>query len=127
MGLKSDIYDALVKNLGEEHINNSSDGKTKVDTLANDLSIAIRDFILAQTFRVDKLTASVGPVTTKALPVGVVGVPPGSPLPLPTIPIGLVTVEVDKDGQATGNPVQGGKPQSDFSEIRLRKNEVEEM
>ena len=126
MGLKSDIYDALVKNLGEEYINNSSDGKTKVDTLANDLSIAIRDFILAQTFRVDKLTASVGPVTTQALtPLGgAVGVPPGAPLPLPPIPIGLVTVEVDKDGQATGNPVQGGKPQSNFSEVRLRPNEV---
>ena len=126
MGLKSDIYDALVKNLGKEHIKNSPEGKAKVDTLADDLSIAIRDFILAQTFRVDKLTASVGPVTTKALPVGVVGVPPGSPLPLPTIPIGLVTVEVDKDGQATGNPVQGGKPQSNFSEVRLRPNEVKQ-
>ena len=127
MGLKSDIYDALVKNLGKEHIKNSPEGKAKVDTLADDLSIAIRDFILAQTFRVDKLTASVGPVKTLPFPIGALGVPPGAPLPIPPIPIGLVTVEVDKDGQGKGNPVGGGKPQSDFSEIRLRKNEVEEM
>ena len=32
MALKDDIYDALVKNLGEEHISNSSEGQTKVDT-----------------------------------------------------------------------------------------------
>ena len=47
MGLKSDIYAALEKNIGKEHIKNSSEGKKKVDTLADDLSIAIRDFILS--------------------------------------------------------------------------------
>ena len=127
MGLKSDIYDALVKNLGEEHIKNSSEGKTKVDTLAEDLANAILDFLTDKdrcVLKVDKLTASVGPVTTQALPLGVVGVLPGSPLPLPKIPIGLVTVEVDKDGQAKGNPVQGGLLQSNASEVRLRKENV---
>ena len=38
MGLKLDIYNALVTNLGEEHINNSSEGNNKIDTLADSLS-----------------------------------------------------------------------------------------
>ena len=41
MGLKDDIYDALVKNLGKEHISNSPEGQAKVDTLATDLRDAI--------------------------------------------------------------------------------------
>ena len=48
MGLKSDIYDALVKNLGEEHIKKSSEGQSKVDTLATDLRNAIINFITKQ-------------------------------------------------------------------------------
>ena len=75
----------------------------------------------------DKLSASVGPITTQALPTGAVGVPPGSPLPLPPIPITpVLTVEVDKDGQATRNPVNSGQPQSNFSEVRLRPDEGKE-
>ena len=123
MGLKSDIYDALEKNIGKEHIKNSPEGKAKVDTLADDLSKAIRDFILAQTFRVDKLNASTGPV--KTLPGVTVGAP--GPHTVPPIPIGILTVEVDKDGQGTGNPVGGGLPQSNASEVKLRKSEVKEM
>ena len=37
---------------------------SKLEILATDLSIAIRDFILAQTFRVDKLTASTDVAST---------------------------------------------------------------
>ena len=35
MGLKGDIYKALVKNLGEEFINDSTKGQKKVDVLAD--------------------------------------------------------------------------------------------
>ena len=127
MGLKDDIYKAFEKNLGKDYVDATEDSKQKVEDLATDLSKAVVDFITAQTFRVDKLTASVGPVTTQPLPTGAVGVPPGSPLPLPPIPIASVlTVEVDKDGQATRNPVASGQPQSNFSEVRLRPNEVKE-
>ena len=135
MGLKSDIYVALEKNIGKEHIKNSPEGKAKVDTLADDLSIAIRDFILAQTFRVDKLTASTDAASTLIgetliAPTHTVG-PPGPhtipPIKIPPIDVGLITVAVDKDGQGSGNPVDGGKPQSNYSEVRLRKDQVEEM
>ena len=135
MGLETNIYKAFEKNLkyidndGKEvnPLDESKKGKAKVEELAKDLSLAIRDFIVAQTFRVNKLNASVGPVKTLPLPFGVFGVPPTAPLPIPSIPIGLLTVEVDKDGQGSGNPVGGGKPQSDASEVRLRKNEVEKL
>ena len=130
MGLKDDIYKAFEKNLGKDYVDADAKGKKKIDDLATDLSKAVIDFITAQTFRVDKLSASVGPITTQAVPpspTGPLGVPPGSPLPLPPIPIASVlTVEVDKDGQATRNPVASGQPQSNFSEVRLRPNEVKE-
>ena len=57
MALKDDIYDALVKNLGEEHINNSSEGKAKVDTLATDLTTAIAKYINEVDFRIEDLKA----------------------------------------------------------------------
>jgi hypothetical protein len=42
MGLRTDIYDALVTNLGKEHIDNSPEGQKKV----KDLSDALRDAIV---------------------------------------------------------------------------------
>ena len=70
MGLKDDIYKALVKNLGEEHIDNSSVGQKKVDTLAEDLANAILDFLTNKdrcVLKVDKLnmnfTSGPTPVT----------------------------------------------------------------
>ena len=121
MGLKSDIYDALVKNLGEEHITNSSEGQKKVDTLADDLSIAIRDFILAQTFRVDKLTMN---YTSKGSPVTLPAVPgpAASAQIIPHLPFGI-----DKNGQSPSNPMAGGLNDSNTSEVRLRKDQVEKM
>ena len=56
MGLKDDIYKAFEKNLGKKYLDADAKGKEKVEALANDLSIAIRDFLLAQTFKVDKLS-----------------------------------------------------------------------
>ena len=125
MGLKDDIYKAFEKNLGKDYVDADAKGKKKIDDLATDLSKAVIDFITAQTFRVDKLSASVGPITTQPVPTAVITPTPGVPLPLPPIPItSVLTVEVDKDGQATRNPVASGQPQSNFSEVRLRPNEV---
>ena len=50
MGLKSDIYAAFVKNLGEDNVNATSDGQRKVDELADDLSKAVIAFIQVQKF-----------------------------------------------------------------------------
>ena len=72
MGLKDDIYDALVKNLGEEHINNSSEGKAKVDTLATDLRDAIINFITKQDFNITEMKA---PINFLPGTINVVGSP----------------------------------------------------
>ena len=91
MGLKSDIYAAFVKNLGEDNVNATSDGQKKVDELAEDLSKAIQTFILAQEFKVDKLSAPVfipvGSVSNIA-PIPAPG-PPGAGLVPPLTPISL--------------------------------------
>ena len=134
MGLRSDILEALRKNL--EHVE-WVDGKSKtvsppteewskLEILATDLSLAIRDFITAQTFRVDKLNASGGPVSVSPVPLMSTPAAVGAPVFTTVPPIPMITVEVDKDGQATGNPTGGGT-QSNFSEVRLRKDQVEEM
>ena len=91
MGLKTDIFDALKKNIepsnpGENYEFN--DGG-KLDTLAQDLSNAIVEFIQAQTFTITKLNAS---------QVGV----PSTPAAVP-----IVTVKVDENNQAVDNPASG--------------------
>ena len=132
MGLKTDILEGLRKNLRHfdevverDPITNEKKTKlkmvdppigkdSKLEILATDLSLAIRDFITAQTFRVDKLSTN---YTSGTTPVTV-----GPPAPH-TIP--LLDIGVDKNGQARSNPVLGGKTDSDTSEVRLRKNEVD--
>jgi|TARA_R110000822_G_scaffold117433_1_gene249650 hypothetical protein len=120
MGLKTDIYNALEKNIGKEHIKNSPEGKAKVDTLADDLSKAVINFITAQTFRVDKLTMN---YTSKGSPVTVPMIPgpAASAQIIPHLPFGI-----DKDGQSSSNPMAGGLNDSNTSEVRLRKSEVTE-
>ena len=120
MGLKTDIYNALEKNIGKEHIKNSPEGKAKVDTLADDLSKAVINFITAQTFRVDKLTMN---CTSKGSPVTVPMIPgpAASAQIIPHLPFGI-----DKDGQSSSNPMAGGLNDSNTSEVRLRKSEVTE-
>ena len=91
MGLKTDIFDALKKNIepsnpGENYEFN--DGG-KLDTLAEDLTNAIVNFIQAQTFTITKLNAS---------QVGV----PSTPAAVP-----IVTVKVDENNQAVDNPASG--------------------
>ena len=121
MGLKDDIYKALVKNLGEEHIDNSSVGQKKVDTLAEDLANAILDFLTDKdrcVLKVDKLTMNYtsqgSPVTVPMIPG-----PAASAQIIPHLPFG-----VDKNGQSPSNPMGGGANDSNTSEVRLRKDNV---
>ena len=132
MGLKSDIYDAFVKNLGEDNVNATSDSQKKVDELAEDISQAIQTFLLAQDFKVDKLSAPVfipvGSVSNIA-PIPAPG-PPGAGLVLPLTPITLQgsapgipfidsTADVDVNGR-TANGSLLGKSASDNSLVKLR-------
>ena len=108
MGLKDDIYKAFEKNLGKKYLDADAKGKEKVEALANDLSIAIRDFLLAQTFKVDKLSMNYSSFGTPVT-VG----PPG-PQAIPGISFG-----VDVNRQAPGSP-DGGSIGSNSSEVRIR-------
>jgi hypothetical protein len=107
MGLKTDIFDALKKNIepsnpGENYEFN--DGG-KLDTLAEDLTNAIVNFIQAQTFTITKLNATQlnVPVIT---PVG-----PGT--------AAKVTVKVDENSQAVDNPLSGAESMT--SEVKLKR------
>ena len=127
MGLKSDIYAALEKNIGKEHIKNSSEGKKKIDVLAEDLANAILDFLTDEercVLKVDKLLASVGPVKTAPAPLASTPAAVGAPVFTTLPPISVITVAVDKNGHEGGNPIGGGLPQSNASEVRLRKDNI---
>ena len=107
MGLKTDIFDALKKNIepsnpGENYEFN--DGG-KLDTLAEDLTNAIVNFIQAQTFTITKLNATQlnVPVIT---PTG-----PGT--------AAKVTVKVDENSQAVDNPLSGAESMT--SEVKLKR------
>ena len=107
MGLKTDIFDALKKNIepsnpGENYEFN--DGG-KLDTLAQDLTNAIVNFIQAQTFTITKLNATQlnVPVIT---PTG-----PGT--------ASKVTVKVDENSQAVDNPLSGAESMT--SEVKLKR------
>ena len=106
MGLKTDIFDALKKNIepsnpGENYEFN--DGG-KLDTLAQDLTNAIVNFIQAQTFTITKLNATQlnVPVIT---PTG-----PGT--------AAKITVKVDENSQAVDNPLSGAESMT--SEVKLK-------
>ena len=129
MGLKTDIKNAFIKNITPEKDNDfemSAEGKKKIDDLSEDLSKAIVDFITAQTFRVDKLSASAGPVSISPAPLlSTPVVSLGAPVSTVVPPITVVTVDVDKDG-GSASPIGGGALHSNNSEVRLRKGEVTE-
>ena len=124
MGLKKNIYLAFEKNLGKEFVNADEKYKKKIDDLSDDLSKAIIDFITAQTFRVDKLSASGGPVSISPAPLMSTLAAVGAPVFTTVPPIAVVTVDVDKDGGPS--PAGGGVLHSNQSEVRLRKGEVAE-
>ena len=58
MGLKDDIYNSLVKNLGEDNVTATPKSQEKVDTLAQDLTDSIITFIQAQEFTITSMQAS---------------------------------------------------------------------
>ena len=107
MGLKDDIFDALMTNIQPDNPgeNFSMEDKAidKVETLAGSLSKAIIDFIKAQTFTVTKLNASQAAIPT-------------TPSLIP-----MITVKVDDKGQGVDNPVGGGKIESMMSEVKLKR------
>ena len=128
MGLKDDIYKAFETNLGKEHLDADEKGKKKVDTLAKELSAAIQKFILAQDFKVDKLSAPVfipvGSVSNIApIPAPPGAVPPLTPIMLqgkvPGVPFIDSTADVDINGQAANGSLLG-KTASDNSLVKLR-------
>ena len=128
MGLKKDIEDAFIKNItpGKDNdFETSAEARKKVEVLAEDLSKAIVDFITAQTFRVDKLSASAGPVSISPTPLMSTLAAVGAPVFTTVPPIAVVTVDVDKDG-GSASPIGGGALHSNNSEVRLRKSEVTE-
>ena len=49
MGLKGDIYKAFEKNLGKDFVDATSEGKKKVDDLAEDISNAIQSISFSCT------------------------------------------------------------------------------
>jgi len=108
MALKSDIETALLQNLTPNKDKNfklSSEGEKKIDELSMQLTIAIRDFIQAQTFTVTKLNATQlnVPVVT---PTG-----PGT--------AAKVTVKIDENSQAVDNPLSGAESMT--SEVKLKR------
>jgi len=109
MGLKDDIFAALITNIQPdnpgENFGLSDKAIDKVDTLAQDLSNAIVEFIQAQTFTITKLNATQlnVPVIT---PTG-----PGT--------AAKVTVKVDENSQAVDNPLSGAESMT--SEVKLKR------
>jgi len=109
MGLKDDIFTALITNIqpdnSGENFDLSDKAIDKVDTLAQDLTNAIVNFIQAQTFTITKLNATQlnVPVIT---PTG-----PGT--------AAKVTVKVDENSQAVDNPLSGAESMT--SEVKLKR------
>jgi len=89
MGLKDDIYNSLVKNLGEDNVTATTKSQEKVDILAQDLTDSIITFIQAQEFTITSMQAS---------QVGI---------PTPFGPIPLATVKIDENSAAADNPLSG--------------------
>ena len=57
MVLKDDIYKAFENNLGKEHLDVDKKGKKKIDTLAEELTIAIAKYVENLTFRIMSATS----------------------------------------------------------------------
>ena len=91
-----------------------------IDQLSDDLSKAIRDFITAQTLRVDKLSGTaVGTTTAPGTATGAAGPSVVAPITIPKI-----TIDVEASGNS---PNPEDFDQSNKSEVRLREGEVVEL
>ena len=117
MGLKDDIFTALITNIQPdnpgENFDLSDKAVDKVDTLAQDLTNAIVKFIQAQTFVVTELEASQTLTNVTSLPTV-----PGAPA---VIPLLNVTTAVSDKGQKPTNLKGGGKVESMKSKVQLKR------
>ena len=115
MGLKTDIFDALKKNIEPNNSGENYEFKDggKLDTLAQDLTNAIVKFIQAQTFVVTELEASQTLTNVTSLPTV-----PGAPA---VIPLLNVTTAVSDKGQKPTNLKGGGKVESMKSKVQLKR------
>jgi hypothetical protein len=111
MGLRTDIYDALVTNLGKEYIDNSPEGQKKVKDLSDALRDAIVKWVQAQTFTVTELEMSQTLTNVQGIPNA------GGPVTIPLIPI---TTAISDTGQKTANLKAGGKIESMKSKVQLK-------
>ena len=98
MGLKDDIYNSFLKNLGKDNVTATDKSQEKVDTLAQDLTDSIITFIQAQEFTVTSLNATQVANTTVPTVPGMPGLPH-------TIP--KITVKIDENSAASDNPLSG--------------------
>ena len=131
MGLKTDIEQAYIDNLGQSIYDQTTQGqKDKLSRLAEGLADAISSFIQAQTFTVTKLQASQQGVTTTPSLTAPTGIPqppgvPAIPSTIPSLVIPNITVKIDEDGLATDNA--GSKTESLQSQVRLKNVEPESL
>ena len=127
MGLEKNIYKAFEKNLkyidndGKEvnPLNDSDKGKAKVEELSKDLSLAIKDFIVAQTFSITDLEATI------QLPPGAiqtVGSPAAQANAVPVMGNAVV-----KETGAPSNQSPQASLKSKTSKVVLKKQNVAEL
>ena len=125
MGLKTDIEQAYIDNLGQSIYDQTTQGqKDKLSRLAEGLADAISSFIQAQTFTVTKLQASQQGVTTTPSLTAPTGIPqppgvPAIPSTIPSLVIPKITVKVDENNQAVDNQLSG--TESLTSEVKLKR------
>ena len=127
MGLETNIYKAFEKNLkyidndGKEvnPLDESNKGKAKVEELSKDLSLAIKDFIVAQTFSITDLEATI------QLPPGAiqtVGSPAAQANAVPVMGNAVV-----KETGAPSNQSPQASLKSKTSKVVLKKQNVAEL
>ena len=127
MGLETNIYKAFEKNLkyidndGKEvnPLDESNKGKAKVEELSKDLSLAIKDFIVAQPFSITDLEATI------QLPPGAiqtVGSPAAQANAVPVMGNAVV-----KETGAPSNQSPQASLKSKTSKVVLKKQNVAEL
>ena len=127
MGLETNIYKAFEKNLkyidndGKEvnPLDESNKGKAKVEELSKDLSLAIKDFIVAQTCSITDLEATI------QLPPGAiqtVGSPAAQANAVPVMGNAVV-----KETGAPSNQSPQASLKSKTSKVVLKKQNVAEL
>ena len=108
MGLKDDIYTALITNIQPEGVEENFDftdkANRKVETLAQDLTNAIINWVQSQEFTITSMQAS---------QVGI---------PTPFGPIPLATVKIDENSAAPDNPLSGVESLTSVVKLKTGKD-----